>query len=74
MTPAISDRRALAHELEHVAFGDQPIAEIDPLDGEALALRIGQVRAVGMDEIRRRRDGGAGADDQGEEKHQRACT
>ena len=66
--------RALAHELEHVAFGDQPIAEIDPLDGEALALRIGQVRAVGMDEIRRRCAGGAGADDQGEEKRQRACT
>ena len=46
-------RSALARELEHVAFGDQPVAEIDPLDGEPLALRIDKPRAVGVDEIGR---------------------
>ena len=60
-------------ELEHVAFGHQPVAEIDPLDGEALALRIDKLRAVGMDEIRRgmaRRC----CDDEREEKRNNAIT
>ena len=38
-------------ELEHVAFGNQPIAEIDALDGELIAAAVDQPRAVGMDEI-----------------------
>jgi hypothetical protein len=38
-------------ELEHVAFGDQPIAEIDPPDGEILTATVDQARPFGMNEI-----------------------
>ena len=46
-------RSARAHELEHVAFGDQPVAEIDPLDGEPLARRIDETGALGANEVGR---------------------
>ena len=37
-------------ELEHVAFGHQPVAEIDALHRECLTAAIDQAFAVGMDE------------------------
>src|ERR1700761_6237080 len=40
-------------ELEHIAFGDQPIAEIDAFHGESVAAAVDQSPAVGMDEIGR---------------------
>jgi hypothetical protein len=38
-------------ELEHVAFGDQPIAEIDSANGKIVAVAIDEPCAVGMDEV-----------------------
>ncbi len=55
-TPRDLGRAARALELEHVAFGDQPIAEIDSLDGKSVAAAIDQARALGMDEVGRRGD------------------
>src|SRR5262249_23548884 len=40
-----------AHEFEHVAFGDQPVAEIDPLDRKALAAGIDKTGAFDVNEV-----------------------
>ena len=40
-------------ELEHVAFGNEPIPEVDALDVELVATAVDQARSVRMDEIAR---------------------
>jgi hypothetical protein len=46
-------RAACSLELEHVAFGNQPVAEIDPFDGEIVALAIDKARPLSVDEVNR---------------------
>jgi hypothetical protein len=38
-------------ELEHIAFGNEPIPEVDALDVELVATAVDQARPVRMDEI-----------------------
>jgi hypothetical protein len=55
-------------ELEHVTFGDQPVTEIDALDGKVVAAAIDKPPAIGMNEVRRRGDRRPG-EERGEERN-----
>ena len=65
-------RRTRTLEFEHIAFGNQPVAEVDPLDVEAVAGAIDKAGSVGMDEIARR--GPAGCSLKGEEDGEQKDT
>jgi len=57
-------RRAGVRELEHIAFRNQPVSEIDSLDGKAVPARIDEVCPFGMDEARRCAGAGAACADE----------
>ena len=61
-------RRARPLEIEHVAFGHQPIAEVDTLDGKAGAVTVDQMGPVGMDEIAGRGRRGPGPEHEAQSK------
>jgi GntP family gluconate:H+ symporter len=57
-------------ELEHIAFRDQPVTEIDSLDGKAVTMTIDQTRPLGANEFGRRGDRGRIRDDEGDNERQ----
>ncbi len=57
-------RGAGMRELEHVAFGDQPVPEVDALDGKTVAVLVGEMRPIGMDEVTRCGDRGPMGDEE----------
>jgi hypothetical protein len=59
-------------ELEHVALGDQPIAEVDAFDGETVAMAVDKARPFCTNEVHRRGESGATADCQGGDAQQGA--
>ena len=59
-------------ELEHVAFGDQPVPEVDALDGKTISRGVDEVRPLGVDEITRCGDRGPMPDEERDDKHEGA--
>ncbi len=68
--PGDLGRRAGVRELEHVAFGHQPVAEIDSLDGETVAAGVHETSAFRVNEVLR--CGGRGSDGERDDKRQDA--
>src|SRR5208282_460921 len=55
-------------EPEHIAFRDQPVTEIDALDGKAVTVDVDKARPFGVDEIERRGQARRIRDDSSDEK------